>query len=70
MNLVLFLIAYELFLTYRAIVFWMFQFHSNVTARWMEVACFISELFMIGLASYMSVRNAQNDNAVENDSQI
>jgi len=60
-KLYVFLCVYEIFLSFRAFNFFMFEFTDEVSSRWMEISCYISEIFMISIVSYIGLKNSESE---------
>lgn len=60
-KLVLFLVVYEVFLSFRAFNYFMFEFSDQVSSRGMEIICYISEIFMISIVSYIGLKNTETE---------
>jgi hypothetical protein len=65
-KLIVFLFIYEIFLSFRAFNFYMFEFTDEVSSRWMEINCYISEIFMISIVSYIGLKNSESEDVSGN----
>ena len=68
-SMLIFLVVYEIFLSFRAYNYFMYSFYDIVEEKlhWMEFKCYVAELFIISLVSYIGYKNKQDNENVKTE---